>query len=112
MNDLCQCCGQPGGVCRACGREHSPCVNGGCEQCHEDKDKPLDLKAVLMELGNRLVTEHGFEPNGVVWESETWNGATAALVLVTHWFNENPEAREILAELGFHWSMPEKENNV
>lgn len=29
----CECCGHPGGVCRACGRAHHPALADGCEGC-------------------------------------------------------------------------------
>jgi len=35
---ICECCGQPGGLCQRCGARHMPRVNGGCEACHRQPD--------------------------------------------------------------------------
>jgi hypothetical protein len=61
----------------------------------------LDLKEILMNLGNKLVLEHGYEP--ACW-SDTKNN-TSAIKDFTVWMNEHPDAQEVLRELGFNWSM-------
>jgi hypothetical protein len=62
----------------------------------------MDLKAVLMNLGNKLVTEHGYNPGFY----NTYS--TKPIVDFTNFLNESPEARVILQELGLEWSMVEK----
>lgn len=59
----------------------------------------LDLKKILMELGNRLVLEHGYEPG-----TFSDNG-TEVIRDFTIWMNCNPIAQEVLKDLGFNWSM-------
>ncbi len=67
----------------------------------------LDLKAVLMELGDRLV-ERGFEPAAVRYRPESFEGhrSTQMVAMFTAWLNHSPEAQQVLRELGFHWSQP------
>ncbi len=73
-----------------------------------------DLKEVLMHLGNKLVTEHGYDPamrsraDRNVHEIELCANATDVINTFTIWMNEHPEAQEVLQELGFKWSMPKK----
>jgi len=59
-----------------------------------------DLKRVLMELGNKLVTEHQHDPNSDVVQS------TRPITVFTKWLNSNMEAQVVLRELGYEWSMP------
>jgi hypothetical protein len=62
----------------------------------------VDLKRVLMELGNRLVTEHHFDPATVPFSREN---STYRIKQFTDWVNSTPETRAVLQELGFEWSM-------
>jgi hypothetical protein len=55
-----------------------------------------------MNLGNKLVTEHGYNPGFY----NTYS--TKPIVDFTNFLNESPEARVILQELGLEWSMVEK----
>ena len=68
----------------------------------------MDLKAVLMELGNRLVMKHGFEPGtpGFV-EADQRVRSTSHVIALTEFLNRSPEARIELRDLGLEWSMPE-----
>ena len=76
----------------------------------------VNLKKVLMEMGNKLVLEHGFDPGG------TANGRadhlrftmsavtvtdtnTQAICEFTEWLNRVTEAREVLAEMGIEWPV-------
>lgn len=59
-----------------------------------------DLKEVLMHLGNKLVTEHGHDPNSDCLQS------TRPITEFTKWLNSNSDARVVLRELGYDWSMP------
>lgn len=63
----------------------------------------MNLKLVLMQLGNRLVSEHGYGP---AWSRELPN--TGMISQFTKWLNGTPVAQEILAEMGVEW--PTKEN--
>lgn len=70
----------------------------------------MNLKAALMELGNKLVMEHRFDPSGPipreVREALRIDHSTEPIVLFTEWLNLHPEARDVLAELGINWPMP------
>lgn len=70
----------------------------------------MDLKRVLMEFGNRLVTEQRFDPSRPVprevTEALRVDHSTEPIVLFTEWLNLHPEAREILEEMGIEWPMP------
>jgi hypothetical protein len=66
-----------------------------------------DLKEVLMHLGNKLVTEHGYNPATGMPDDRV--NSTHPIKSFTVWMNEHPEAQEVLNELGFKWSMPQKE---
>lgn len=63
----------------------------------------MDLKRILMELGNRLVADHHYNPG---WSPE--QPSTAPITDFTNWLNENPKAQAILAELGVEWPMVER----
>lgn len=74
-----------------------------------------DLKRVLMELGNELVTEHKFDPSGPLSEITRVGLAsdysTMPVTIFTEWLNQHPPAREVLAKRGLAWSMPEKKGS-
>lgn len=55
-----------------------------------------NLKWVLMELGNRLVLKHGFDPPIV------------SIKIFTEFLNKCPEAQIILREMGFEWPVSER----
>lgn len=66
----------------------------------------MDLKAVLMQLGNRLVMEHGFEPSAMGWmQRDARAQTTHPIRQLTQFLNEHPEAREELKTLGLEWPM-------
>ena len=71
----------------------------------------VNLKKVLMEMGNKLVLEHGFDPGRM---NDHWLSAvtvtdtsTQAICEFTVWLNRVPEAREVLAEMGIEWPVVE-----
>lgn len=70
----------------------------------------MDLKRFLMEFGNRLVTEHGFDPGGPVppeiREALRTDHSTETLILVAEWLNLHPEIHPIMKEMGVQWPMP------
>lgn len=75
-----------------------------------------DLKRIFMELGNRLVAEYAFLPGQIPGPEEHFvaedlmSENTALLVFIAEWLNEHPEARDILADMGIAWRMPEGED--
>lgn len=67
-----------------------------------------DLKRALMELGNRLVTKHGFEPGVPASKvSPNWYAQrnTSPLMLLAEYLNAHPEAREELRAMGLAWPV-------
>jgi hypothetical protein len=69
-----------------------------------------NLKGVLMELGNRLVTEHGWEPaSGSLWERIPSGDHTGLIAGLTQQINDSPEMRELLGALGFDWPIVEED---
>jgi hypothetical protein len=65
----------------------------------------IDLKRVLMELGNRLVTEYGYNPvDGFIYEN-----TTLPIKDFTEFLNAHAAARQILAEMGYSWRVSNKE---
>ena len=67
----------------------------------------MKLKAILMELVNRLVTDKGYLPAG-------YRGIpnTGAIKQFTDWLNRTRDAREILASLGVEWPVTQQQEAV
>lgn len=65
----------------------------------------MNLKQILMELGNRLVSEHGFEPATGLWPK---SDNTVAIKDFTDWLNNTPQAQQVLAEMGHEWPVVNK----
>jgi hypothetical protein len=83
----------------------------------------MNLKHILMELGNRLVSRgarpsqqsvvanmrnnHGARSAGAKYSKAIWRGEAGAslepIVLFTEWLNAYPDARNVLLELGVQW---------
>jgi hypothetical protein len=66
----------------------------------------VDLKEVLMKMGNNLVTRHGFGPHAGGDRDPTWRN-TCPIGDLAVFINHHEEAREVLRDLGFDWSMPD-----
>jgi hypothetical protein len=65
----------------------------------------MDLKKILMELGNKLVIERKWDPaTGISFRREN----THLIKRFTDWVNGQTEVQEVLQELGVEWSMSEK----
>lgn len=67
-----------------------------------------DLKAVLMILGNKLVKQYGYKPSGPVKDQELVDlddEDTQAITVFCEFLNRHSDAREILEEQGFKWSL-------
>jgi hypothetical protein len=58
----------------------------------------INLKQVLMELGNRLVMERGFAP-----DVPADCASTQPIKDFAEYLNNTPDAQEILAEMGVEW---------
>ena len=76
----------------------------------DEMERP-DLKRMLMELGNRLVTDHGWEPVAgagarTCGQTRDHTGLIAGL---TQQINDNREMRELLNEFGFDWPVVEED---
>ena len=86
-------------------------------------DRP-DLKWVLMELGNRLVIEHRWEPGLLVRVSEDepppcpafgslvnamFMSSTDVILALMYQLNWNPKMRDVLSELGMEWPVVEED---
>ena len=61
---------------------------------------PLNLKLVLMQLGNQLVTQEGFAP-----ANESSQPSTKPIDDFTRWLNACEPARRLLAEQGIEWPV-------
>jgi hypothetical protein len=61
----------------------------------------VNLKELLMTLGNRLVIERGFDPANANERAYS----TRAISEFTEWINAAEDARELLAEMGMDWPM-------
>jgi len=71
----------------------------------------VNLKKLLMEMGNKLVVEHRFSPSvehkGMIAEDkEHFTRSTLPIGLLTEAINQSPEMRAVLAEMGVDWPMP------
>jgi hypothetical protein len=71
----------------------------------------MNLKKTLMDLGNKLVLDRHFIPSGPapveIREALRTDRTTEPITMFAEWLNMNPEAREILAEMGVQWPMPD-----
>ena len=70
-----------------------------------------NLKLLLLELGNRLVLDHGWEPvagAGARTCGQT-RDHTGLINGLTKQINDSPAMREVLTALGFEWPVIEKE---
>lgn len=69
----------------------------------------VNLKRLLMEFGNKLVTDKGFDPSGPMPPALTQalqeDHSTEPLTAVATWLNAHPEAVGTLKEMGIDWPM-------
>ena len=72
-----------------------------------------NLKLLLLELGNRLVLAHGWEPGGGAGASTCGQTRdhTGLINGLTKQINDSPAMREVLTALGFDWPILEKEGS-
>jgi hypothetical protein len=71
----------------------------------------VNLKLALMELGNQLVMNHGFDPCigklAALPHVKEISHSTEIIGLFTQWLNQTPEAQDILSTLGITWPVVE-----
>jgi hypothetical protein len=96
--------------CAGCHREVGANAHPLCETCYRKTNPlPVDLKRVMMELGNKLVLERRHDPAAVAMLNlrpvDLQEKSTFVVALFTEFVNQNPDAQEALKELGFEWSM-------
>ena len=63
----------------------------------------MNLKEILMLLGNGLVTEHQFAPAGGF--ADPGEPSTQPITDFTEWLNNCPEAQRVLEGLGVQWPV-------
>jgi hypothetical protein len=69
----------------------------------------VNLKAILMELGNRLVMDQGWTPAAGKWWDRVPEGEHTGLVAaLTKQINDRPEMRRVLSEMGIEWPVVEE----
>ena len=86
-----------------------------CRWLTDEVERIRNLKGVLMELGNRLVTEHGWGP-GPASLVHSIHGSrygddpayrrgnvTAMLIALTEMINRTPEMQRALESMGGDW---------
>lgn len=70
----------------------------------------LDLKRLLMRMGNKLVEDHGFAPSiahkRAVAEQPEHLNSTHWIGVLTEAINQSREMRLVLSDLGIDWPMP------
>ena len=65
----------------------------------------MNLKEVMMELGNKLVIKHRFTPTRMPITAAEADRSTEHIQRFTEWVNRTPEAREALHEMGVEWPI-------
>jgi hypothetical protein len=67
----------------------------------------MNLKKLLMDLGNMLVQKHGFDPATVPppvgFQAEGRKPSTWPIKQFTDWLNECRQAQQVLADVGVEW---------
>ena len=66
----------------------------------------MNLKQILMDLGNKLVIDCGYNPAYHPTRS------TKPIDNFTRWLNDCPDAQRILAEMGIEWPVVEKKDVI
>jgi len=74
----------------------------------DEIERLRNLKGVLMELGSRLVTDHGWWTPNPRWQAKDEEDHTGLIAGLTQQINDRPEMRELLNEFGFYWPIVEE----
>ena len=72
------------------------------------QEESMNLKALLMDLGNRLVRKHGFQPAQAILDRKrdvAFLRSTQMIAMFVAWLNHVPEARKMLADYGWEWPL-------
>jgi len=73
----------------------------------------LNLKLVLMELGNQLVTRHGWEPDNGHAFCRINDKNTGLIAAITHQINSHQDMQDVLFGLtGEIWEVPNEKEVV
>ena len=80
----------------------------------DEIERLRNLKLLLMELGNSLVIEHGWNPPSAaaflsVHPLARQNDSTELVAALTEQINAKPAMQESLTALGVEWPMPVRE---
>lgn len=86
--------------CPACTDSRNTTIDPECYTHGSRTRTVVNLKLMLMQLGNELVPK-GFSPNDPHAEK-----STAPIVAFTEWLNNTPEAQALLLEMDVEWRMP------
>ena len=70
----------------------------------------MNLKIILMELGNRLVIDNRFIPGNRLPVRPNPK-STEPIIEFTELLNSSSESRQVLAELGVEWPMSETQQS-
>lgn len=70
-------------------------------------DPNFPLKRMLMNLGNRLVREHGFMPAPSA--SKPLDNNTAILAKLSEWMNGSVAVQDVLAQMGVSWPLTDQQ---
>ena len=68
----------------------------------------MNLKKVMMELGNKLVLDYKYNPSIPKWQmivDAEEDRSTLPIVIFTEWLNRNKDAQRILEEMGVEWPV-------
>ena len=79
-----------------------------CHSLVEEVERMRNLKGVLMELGNRLVVDHGWGPANPRWQLADAGNHTGLIAGLTQQINDSQEMREALTALGYEWPIVEE----
>jgi hypothetical protein len=72
------------------------------------QEESMNLKALLMDLGNQLVRKHGFQPAQAILDRKrdvAFLRSTQMIAMFVAWLNHVPEARKMLADYGWEWPL-------
>lgn len=115
-----KCIGRDGGKAARKGIAPSPEIAATCyheaigvdekalDEVIRMQEEAMNLKALLMDLGNRLVRKHGFQPAQAILDrtrDAAFLRSTQMIAMFVAWLNHVPEARKMLADYGWEWPL-------
>lgn len=60
----------------------------------------MELKQILQEMGSTLISDYGFTPAHLEGK-HCLDQSTAPIVLFLIWLESTPEAKQVLADMGY-----------